>query len=49
MLSLWRVVKLTPRVNTQRAATRASSSVTWNDVAGLSEVTRRGGGACELP
>src|SRR5687767_1176088 len=35
---LWRVVKLTPRVNTQRPASRSSSSVTWNDVAGLSEV-----------
>ena len=35
---LWRVVKLTPRVNTQRPASRTSSSVTWNDVAGLSEV-----------
>ena len=35
---LWRVVKLTPRVNTQRPASRSSSSVTWNDVAGLTEV-----------
>ncbi len=35
---LWRVVKLTPRVSPQRAASRSSSSVTWNDVAGLSEV-----------
>jgi cell division protease FtsH len=35
---LWRVVKLTPRVGTQRAATRSNTSVTWSDVAGLEEV-----------
>jgi cell division protease FtsH len=35
---LWRVVKLTPRVNPQRPASRSSSTVSWKDVAGLSEV-----------
>jgi cell division protease FtsH len=35
---LWRVVKLTPRVSTQRAETRSKSPVSWHDVAGLSEV-----------
>jgi cell division protease FtsH len=35
---LWRVVKLTPRVQTSRTETRSSSSVTWDDVAGLHEV-----------
>jgi len=35
---LWRVVKLTPRVQTQRVTTRSDTSVTFNDVAGLEEV-----------
>jgi cell division protease FtsH len=35
---LWRVVKLTPRVQTQRTETRSRSSVRWDDVAGLDEV-----------
>jgi cell division protease FtsH len=35
---LWRVVKLTPRVQVARAATRSSADVTWHDVAGLEEV-----------
>jgi cell division protease FtsH len=35
---LWRVVKLTPRVQVARAATRSSTDVTWKDVAGLEEV-----------
>jgi cell division protease FtsH len=35
---LWRVVKLTPRVQTGRTETRSKSSVTWDDVAGLREV-----------
>jgi cell division protease FtsH len=35
---LFRVVKLTPRVQTQRIEPRSSSSVTWDEVAGLDEV-----------
>ncbi len=35
---LWRVVKLTPRVQTQRVASRSDTSVKWSDVAGLQEV-----------
>jgi cell division protease FtsH len=35
---LWRVVKLMPRVSSQRIEPRSSSSVTWDEVAGLDEV-----------
>ena len=35
---LWRVVKLTPRIQTQRTETQSKSSVRWEDVAGLDEV-----------
>ena len=46
---LWRVVKLTPRVNPQRPASRSSSTVSWNDVAGLTEVKVELAGGRRLP
>ena len=35
---LWRVVKLTPRVQTARMESRSDTLVRWDDVAGLEEV-----------